>query len=128
MVNEGKKKVNLDNQLQSKKSSRITLEGDLAKLVEEKTNLVNKASYLQGQFNATSSKIVTLSNQLNSANSALSKINSSVNYWQGEVNRIRTADDGFFKWDSQGNLVPRDERIANYSTAVSNLLKFNAIY
>ncbi|MFY7886167.1 MAG: hypothetical protein ACOVOV_15110, partial [Dolichospermum sp.] len=126
LVNEGKNKVNLDNQLQSKKSSRITLEGDLAKLEEEKTNLVSKTSYLQGQLNTTSSKIVTLSNQLNSANSALSNINSSVNYWQGEVNRIRTADGGFFKWDSQQNkLVTREERIANYSTAVSNLLKFS---
>jgi chromosome segregation ATPase/pimeloyl-ACP methyl ester carboxylesterase len=125
LVNEGKNKVNLDNQLQSKKSSRITLEGDLAKLEEEKTNLVSKASYLQGQLNTTSSKIVTLSNQLNSANSALSNINSSVNYWQGEVNRIRTADGGFFKWDSQQNLVTRDERIANYRTYVTNLLKFS---
>ncbi|TRT87689.1 MAG: hypothetical protein EWV82_03855 [Microcystis aeruginosa Ma_AC_P_19900807_S299] len=126
LVNEGKNKVNLDNQFQSKKSSRITLEGDLAKLDEEKTNLVSKASYLQGQLNTTSSKIVTLNNQLNSANSALSNINYSVNYWQGEVNRIRTVDGGFFKWDSQQNkLVTREDRIANYSTAVSNLLKFS---
>ncbi|MEA5618259.1 lectin-like protein, partial [Cronbergia sp. UHCC 0137] len=127
LVNEGKNKVNLDNQLQSKKSSRITLEGDLAKLEEEKTNLVSKASYLQGQLNTTSSKIVTLSNQLTSAKSALPSIEYSVNYWQGEVNRIRTADGGFFKWDSQQNkLVTRDERIANYRTAVTNLLKFSS--
>ncbi|MTJ46949.1 lectin-like protein [Dolichospermum sp. UHCC 0259] len=126
LVNEGKNKVNLDNQLQSKKSSLITLEGDLAKLDEEKINLVTKASYLQGQLDATSSKIVTLSNQLTSAKSALPSIDYSVTYWQGEVNRIRTTDGGFFKWDTQLNkLVTRDDRIANYSNAVSNLLKFN---
>ncbi|MFM6324132.1 MAG: lectin-like protein, partial [Microcystis panniformis] len=124
LVNEGKKKVNLDNQLQSKKSSRITLQGDLAKLVEEKTNLDSKASYLQGQFNATSSKIVTLNNQLNLAKSALPGLESLVKNKQTEVNNLTAGR--FFIWDDKlDKIVRRTDKIAEYSTAVKNLLTFS---